>query len=192
MIIALEGNIASGKSTLLPLVAKELGYEYIEEGIENDAKFKELVAKNKQEELSVYAAEYRMNYLKKLDASKNYLVERTPLSSYLFAMADDISEESRNKIFNAMINAPAPELHVYIRSLPHLCKKRINKRKRAGEDKITMKRLRKIHNAHEEWAKIGEDVHKVFTLASDNEMSPYDIAKCINKYMYLRKRGELN
>ena len=133
---------------------------------------------NAGEQLNAYLAEVRSKKVKAFDPNANYLMERSVTSSYLFAMADGSSEETMNKIFHSIVNTPEPALAVYIRCPAHICKKRIRKRGRDGEEGLSMKYLREIERVHDEWSEVGEELHRVLIVDHD-EMSVSDLARLI-------------
>lgn len=182
--ITLEGNIGAGKSTILKELAEKLGATPVEEGIEDDETFKQLVAdigegvKGAGEKLNIYLANKRAAQIKEFKKGGLYLMERSIISSFLFAMADKSSEEALNEIGKLTIKSQPPVLSVYYRTPANECMKRIRKRGRKGEDGIQMRYLLRIEKQHNDWAEVGEELHRVLVV-DDGEMPVGQLAELV-------------
>ncbi|WP_029854331.1 deoxynucleoside kinase [Vibrio parahaemolyticus] len=188
MLITLEGNIGAGKSTLLPELAQELGFQYADENVDNDSMFASIMAAGTSEQINMYMsrklAERNLECVRK---GGDWLVERCPSSSLLFGMAAGNSDEALNTIFRDVVHTPEPDLHVYIRTPLNVCLKRMRKRGRPSELEFYDKKfLRKLEDVHNDWAKVGEDLHKVLTVDYD-EMSIQDLATVIKMYLEMKR-----
>ncbi|HGV9306050.1 TPA: deoxynucleoside kinase [Vibrio fluvialis] len=189
MLITLEGNIGAGKSTLLPLLAKELGFQHADESVDNDSMFTSIMSSGTSEQINMYMshklAERNIECVRK---GGDWLVERCPSSSLLFGMAAGNSDEALNVIYRDVIRAPEPQLHVYVRTPLNVCLRRMRKRGRPAELEFYDKKfLRKLEAVHTEWAKAGEDLHKVLTVDYD-EMSIQDLATVIKMYVEMQSQ----
>ncbi|OOE32297.1 hypothetical protein BZG05_14920 [Salinivibrio kushneri] len=184
MYITIEGNIGAGKTTILKELAEELGFEYQPEGVESDSEFQRLVKSigdgelNAGERLNAYLAKKRVDTIKGFDPAKDYVMERSVTSAMLFAMADGSSDETLDKIYRHIVATPQPYLSIYLRTPAPECMKRIKKRNRSGEQTLPMKYLRKVEKTHDEWAEVGEEVHRVLVI-DDGEMSVGQMAELV-------------
>ncbi|MPX98084.1 hypothetical protein EHW61_15725, partial [Salinivibrio sp. VYel6] len=182
--ITIEGNIGAGKTTILSELAKELGFKYQPEGIESDPEFQRLVKsigdgeESAGERLNAYLAKKRSATIKGFKPDENYVMERSVTSAMLFAMADGSSDATLDKIYRHIIDTPQPYLSIYLRTPAPECMKRIKKRNRSGEQTLPMRYLRKVEKVHDEWAEVGEEVHRVLVI-EDGEMNVPQMAELV-------------
>ena len=98
-LVAIEGNIGVGKSTLLPLLAKELtehdnaDWQLILEDVDSDPEFQRLlqaftVDPARRIEFQRYITNKRSDICKDLDPAYNYIIERSLLSDLVFCQAN--------------------------------------------------------------------------------------------------------
>ncbi|WP_305810105.1 deoxynucleoside kinase [Photobacterium kishitanii] len=88
LIICIEGNIASGKSTLLPKLAAMLQATTILEPVDSDPEFQRLLGLfsfnpadvNARNNFQYYITTQRANLLKNLNPNNCYIIERSLLS----------------------------------------------------------------------------------------------------------------
>lgn len=157
MYITIEGNIGAGKSTLLTELADYLNYTRVEEGIETDETFQRLLkedyqgVENANEALNLYLAQYRSNIIASF-AQGNYLMERSVLSSYLFAQIDGSSEQTVTAIKQTLDQGRQPDFYIYIHTPAATCLERVKQRGRDGEELITLEYLQQVESIHESWA----------------------------------------
>ncbi|MEP7694543.1 deoxynucleoside kinase [Vibrio parahaemolyticus] len=156
--ITLEGNVGVGKSTLLHRLADELGWTAIEEGIESDKGFQDLLKKRYDDptpenvaNLQLYIAGFMADRINALDPNKFYVVERSVFATELFSLA-----ANRPDIIDALaghvLRVPAPVFYLYLTAPPKLCLERINKRARSEEGAgIPLDYLETLHDIHERW-----------------------------------------
>ena len=90
-LIAIEANIAAGKSTLAPKLAKEMGYEYILEEADTNEEFKRLLKDytedpSKRIVFQKWITNHRAELCKKLDPNGKYIIERSLFSDLLFSV----------------------------------------------------------------------------------------------------------
>ena len=168
--ITLEGNIGVGKTTLLHKLAKELGWEPVEEGIEFDEGFQELLAErylNPTDEnvakLQLYVANFMAERINALDPDKYYVVERSVFATELFSLAagrDDIVDALAGHV----LRVRPPLFYIYLAAPPEMCLERISQRDRKGESSISLEYLNILHDLHERWhdlMTLSGRVHKV-------------------------------
>ncbi|MCL6268802.1 deoxynucleoside kinase [Sansalvadorimonas sp. 2012CJ34-2] len=162
--VAVEANIAAGKSTLLPRLAKEMGWEPLKEPVD-DARFTELLEDftkhphdaNRRIRFQKYITERRAELVKGLDSSKNYLIERSLYSDLIFSQANFLSMERPDAMYmdyyydikRRLTDYPRISTVVYLRTTPQVAYDRLINRARAAEDGTPLEYLKDLHNFHE-------------------------------------------
>lgn len=203
-IICLEGNIGSGKSTLLDNLEKEYQRQgrtdviVLREPIgvwENTLdKDGENILKKYYKDPKKYSFPFQvlvfttiMDLMNRTimycKGCKYIICERSIFSSrnifakmlYDDGMIDDIMYKIYEKMFNEFTELYHATQIVYLCGDSDVCYKRIMKRNRSGEDKITLEYLEKCTKYHEEW--LGDDeMKKIPTLRiMVNEEVVYDM-----------------
>ncbi len=162
--VAVEANIAAGKSTLLPLLAAEMGWESLKEPVE-DPTFSELLEDftrhphdaNKRICFQKYITERRANLVNDLDPSKNYLIERSLYSDLIFSQANFLSMEQPNAMYmdyyydikRRLNDYPRISTVLYLRTTPEVAYNRLISRGRQAETGTPLEYLNDLHNFHE-------------------------------------------
>ncbi|WP_281648616.1 deoxynucleoside kinase [Parendozoicomonas sp. Alg238-R29] len=162
--VAVEANIAAGKSTLLPQLAEELGWESLKEPVD-DPRFTELLEDftkhphdaNRRICFQKYITERRANLVKNLDTSKNYLIERSLYSDLIFSQANFLSMEQPSAMYMDYYYDIKRRLHdyprisavVYLRTTPEVAYGRLISRGRNAEDGTPLAYIKDLHNFHE-------------------------------------------
>ncbi|MTI12344.1 deoxynucleoside kinase [Sansalvadorimonas verongulae] len=162
--VAVEANIAAGKSTLLPELAKELGWESLKEPVD-DPRFTELLEDftkhphdaNRRIRFQKYITERRANLVKHLDTSKNYLIERSLYSDLIFSQANFLSMEQPSAMYmdyyydikRRLTEYPRISAVVYLRTTPEVAYGRLLSRARDAEDGTPLSYIKDLHNFHE-------------------------------------------
>lgn len=172
-LISIEGNIGSGKSTLIKLLrhnVKKNNIEFVDEPVEEwatitDDDGKNILTKFYENQEKYSFAFQMMAYIsrlnKLLNAFKNnnsYVITERSMTTdkYVFAKMlydsgkmDMCEYQIYNKWFDAF-NKDTEVTHVvYVKTKPSLCSERIHKRKRIGEDEIPQSYLDDCHHYHE-------------------------------------------
>lgn len=182
-IISIEGNIGSGKSTLVRLLEakyKTSNIHFLCEPVDEWSKFVDEKNENiltkfykDQEKYSftfqIMAYISRLNKLKmkinefKYSNEKNIIITERSLSTdkYVFAQMlydDNKMEKIQLDIYNEWFHAFNRETEIdqiiYIKTKPEVCSKRINERNRSGEESIPLEYLSNCHKYHENMIKI--------------------------------------
>jgi len=172
IIISIEGNICSGKSTLVKILSEKYNKNilFVDEPVSD---WKEMKMDNKNIIEHFYLNKKKFGYLfqstafitrvKRLtealqnDKYKIIITERSMESDkYLFAkmlyeqhILNELEWNVYNKwfdFFNIKIN-----YFIYIRTDINNCIKRIINRNRDGENKISKKYIEELHNKHDDW-----------------------------------------
>jgi deoxyadenosine/deoxycytidine kinase len=172
IIFSIEGNIGSGKSTLISLLKENLdNFVYLPEPVDiwNEIKDKHgvTILEKYYEDNERYAFSFQMMaYISRLSQIKNVIkngvdvliTERSVFTDYnIFAkMLYDSSKINEieyliyKKWFNEFIDElPVPHI-IYIKTKPETCMERVKKRNRKGET-IPLSYLQSCHDYHEKW-----------------------------------------
>jgi deoxyadenosine/deoxycytidine kinase len=180
LVISMEGNIGSGKSTIIKEIkfnfSKIYGVNvvYVDEPVSQWEQIKSKDGKNMIELFYSDPVKYsfsfqmmayisRLSILKKAVESKKYkyiITERclnTDRNVFCKMLYDDgyidkMGYEIYNKWFDEFntFNIEVEYFHMYIRTDPHISKERVDKRARK-EETIPLEYLIKCHQYHEDW-----------------------------------------
>lgn len=175
-VVYIEGNIGSGKSTLVPILAEKLGVGFSLEAVGEWNKVKDsngvtMLAKfYSSMERYAYAFQSlaflsRVEAIDNFDDKENTIVERSIYADReVFAkncMESGILDSAEWEIYckwfdwcHAHIPAHVKSdncLFVYIRASPEVCLERIRIRNRKGEEDIDLSYLQSVHDKHEQW-----------------------------------------
>lgn len=164
IFVAVEANIAAGKSTLLPKLAAELGWEALQEPVD-DPEFTRLLEAftssphdaSQRIAFQEYITERRAQMVSQLPTHKNYLIERSLYSDLIFTQANFLSMSSLDEqymlhyhsIQRRLQDAPMINAVVYLRTEPEIAYQRLLNRARSAEDGTPLHYLRDIHHYHE-------------------------------------------
>ncbi|PJE78884.1 Deoxyadenosine/deoxycytidine kinase [invertebrate metagenome] len=162
--VAIEGNIASGKSTMVPKLAKELGWTHILEPVD-DERFTELLTDftthphdpNRRIRFQKYITERRAVLVQGLDQSKNYLIERSLYSDLIFSQANFLGMEQPDASYmdyyydikRRLVDYPHISAVVYLKTQPEIAYERLVGRSRSAEDGTPLEYIQDIHRFHE-------------------------------------------
>ncbi len=162
--VAVEANIAAGKTTLLPKLAAELGWEHLKEPVD-DPKFTALLEDFTRHpadsgcriRFQQYITERRAALVESLPTDKNYLIERSLYSDLIFTQANFLSMPQPDEnlmlhyceIQRRLKDYPRISAVVYLRTTPEIAHKRLQQRARQAEDGTPLSYIRDIHNYHE-------------------------------------------
>ena len=175
-IISVEGNIGSGKSTIIKLLKEYLkdnnNIIFLQEPVDEWEKIKDknnvTILKKFYENQEKYSFAFQMMaYISRLNLLKN-TIEKNPNSiiiterclntdRYVFAKMlydsgklEDVEYQIYLKWFDSFIDTQLIQKIVYLKTDPNICHFRINKRNRDGELGIPIEYLEKCHLYHEE------------------------------------------
>tara|TARA_B110001450_G_C17573227_1_gene461683 strand:- start:145 stop:738 length:594 start_codon:yes stop_codon:yes gene_type:complete len=157
MIISIDGNIGSGKSTILYDIKKNLNktdYSFIFENLEVYNTWIKLYYQN----MNKYALGFQMEVLlshllnkKKMNLSSYNFIERSPVSCISifgqYLLDNNILSKDEQNIcikYNKEYGW-IPDYIIYIQTDPINCFDRINKRNRNGESMISIEYLQNIN-----------------------------------------------
>ncbi|HIF9256522.1 TPA: deoxynucleoside kinase [Photobacterium damselae] len=161
-LIAIEANIAAGKSTFAPKLAEAMGYEYILEDVDTNEEFKRLLKEytedpTKRINFQRWITKHRAELCNKLDPAGKYIIERSLYSDLIFSLANIFSvprpdgEDMKYyyDIHEALHDYPRVDAVLYLKTDPKVVFNRLLKRGRTEENGTPLKYLQLIHNCHE-------------------------------------------
>lgn len=179
IIIAIDGNIGSGKSTFLRLLKKHLSHKvyFAKEPVQEWQLLKDSqgndILQNFYQDKSRWAYTFqnlafitRINEINKAIASgKKYIItERSVLTDYnIFAKTllqqGDMSY-MEGQIYQHWFHTYSHKVHiqVYIDTDVQHCLQRVRKRGREGEEGLDLQYLQLIHDKHQQWLANRNDV----------------------------------
>ena len=162
--VAVEANIAAGKSTLLPKLAAELDWDPIQEPAE-DPEFARLLTDftthpkdaGKRIAFQQYITDRRAQIVQELPRNRNYLIERSLYSDLIFTQANFLSMEKPDErymlhycdIQRRLDDYPVISAVVYLSTSPKTAHERLLSRARSAEDGTPLDYIRDIHHYHE-------------------------------------------
>ncbi|NQZ91650.1 MAG: deoxynucleoside kinase [Moritella sp.] len=167
-LVAIEGNIGVGKSTLLPLLAKELtehdnaDWQLILEDVDSDPEFQRLlqaftVDPARRIEFQRYITNKRSDICKDLDPAFNYIIERSLFSDLVFCQAN-LAEACRPDgkdldyyydIQTKLVDYPRVSAVVYLRCEAETAYTRMLSRARDAEQGTPREYLQLISDCHD-------------------------------------------
>lgn len=162
--VAVEANIAAGKSTLLPKLAAELDWDAIQEPV-NDPEFTRLLQDFtdhpadalKRIQFQEYITNRRDRIVQELPTDRNYLIERSLYSDLIFTQANFLGMAAPDErymlhyceIQRRLSDYPVISAVVYLRTAPETAYSRLVERARSAEDGTPLTYLCDIYNYHE-------------------------------------------
>jgi len=167
-LVAVEGNIGVGKSTLLPLLANELTkndsgkWQLILEDVDSDPEFQRLlqaftVDASRRIEFQRYITNKRADICKDLDPAYNYIIERSLFSDLVFCQAN-LAEACRPDgqdldyyydIQAKLMDYPRVSAVVYLRSDADTAYERMLSRARNAEQGTPKDYIQLISDCHD-------------------------------------------
>ena len=165
MIIAVEGSIGSGKTTMLDRL-EEMGYTVVREPIDawsfwlngnGDRAFFQCAV------LAWYNAVWpRIRLL------RNVVIERSPFTSrFVFGCHMQHSDLAGiyKALYDRVMDTVDIDMYVFLCTVPSVCYKRVQQRQQPGDDCITLGRLQQLDDLH--WAAVSylkDEGKRVFVL----------------------------
>jgi deoxyadenosine/deoxycytidine kinase len=168
-LIAIEGGISAGKSTLLPALSahmKELTNEewnVIKEPVDEDQEFHRLLKQfidnptdaNKRAEFQMYMTRQRHDLLQEIPDG-NYIIERSLFSDLVFTQCNMLSTEGPTGAYQAsyydikehLNTYPKVDLVVYLDREPEACLNSMKMRDRDGEAAYHLDYFEDLHRFH--------------------------------------------
>ena len=199
MLIYVEGNIGSGKSTFVNLLdkyfdlEKKIVLEPVDEWMSlKDEKNKNLL-ENFYEDQNKWSFAFQMNSfisrVKKIaDLTRNsdipIFVERSVFTDK-HCFAENCYESGKmNKIEYDIYNrwhtwlvdtfSVKPDAYIYLKTSPEISQERTKKRNRDGEETIPLEYLQTLHEKHEKWMNQEKNNHKVLVIDVSEDFNNKD------------------
>lgn len=172
--VVIDGNIGSGKSTQLKLLG-ELGYTIHTEPIDDWPL--DLFYADK----SRWAFLLQMSILRSFCSGGEGIWERSPESSrnvfWKMLLDESTSTRFEDEIYRYFYDTCSwkPDVHVYIRTTPEECHRRIQSRHQEGDSVITLEYLQKLHEYYEDYVAHAEGTVVII----DGNKNPDEILRCI-------------
>lgn len=174
MLISIEGNIGSGKSTLVEYLKSINKYIFVDEPVNEWLSIKdkdgsnalECFYKNQKENAFCFQILAYITRLKKLmdkikESPSNVIIitersietDRNVFAKMLYedGFLSSIEWETYNYWFNTFKDTSKVDLIIYIKTSPEKCLERINKRNRSEETNIKVDYLVKCNKYHDDW-----------------------------------------
>ena len=167
MFYSIEGNIGSGKSTLIEILKKQKNILFLPEPVDSWNEIKDTsgvtILERYYQDQKRYAFPFqmmayitRMNLIKNMVASPDSIVisersiytDREIFAKMLYESGD--IGEIEYQIYLKYFEEIKLDGIIYVQTTPDICLKRIEKRNRKGED-IPLSYLQNCHYYHEEW-----------------------------------------
>lgn len=205
MIISIEGNIGSGKSTILNLLRnKYKGNEnvvFVDEPVsewnevkDGEKSILELFYNDKEKYSFAFQILAYITRLRKLLEALDGPIEKTIIcersiftDKFVFAkmlyqqnFINEIEWKSYNYWFDTFKEKTKLDRIIYINTDPNICLERIKKRNRDGESDISLEYLNHCHLLHQDWL-INENQNKVIEFNGNNNFDG------INEERYVKK-----
>lgn len=176
-LILIEGNIASGKSTIVTALKNLKGFGKIQCILEpldawqniKDSSNENILDKFYKDmqrycyTFQSYAFLTRVALFDDIDYTADYVfMERSVFTDrdvfakncYKQGIMPELEWKIYNDWFSWMINKTFPKLDVtvlYLRCQPFICKQRLDSRARSEEQSVSLQYLTQIHDRHDEW-----------------------------------------
>ena len=191
-IVSIEGNIGSGKSTLIEHLKKNYKKDniiYLEEPVKEwtnikDKNDKNILVKFYEDQKKYSFAFQMMAYISRLDLLRRTIKENPEsiiiterslyTDKYVFAKMlydsdkiEEIEYSIYNRWFSSMIDLAPLNKIIYMKTSPETSFKRIIKRSREGEDNIEEDYIRECNRYHDEMFKHIDDNNNIEKLIID-------------------------
>jgi deoxyguanosine kinase len=175
MLISIEGNIGSGKSTIIDFIKSQNRYVYIDEPVQEWLSIRDNQGNNALE--CFYKDQHKnafcfqvLAYITRLTklmekinqiGDKNVIVitersietDKNVFAKMLYddGMISSIEWETYNYWFDSFKKSSNVDHIIYVKTSPDKCLERINTRNRVEESNITLDYLTKCNNYHDNW-----------------------------------------
>ena len=161
--IAVAGNIGVGKSTLTSLLSQRLSWEPFLEGVSDNpylADFYEDMATWSFHSQIFFLASRLRNHRQLLERPNSVIQDRTVYEDaevfarnlYLQGLMGERDYETYNALYQAVTSIlPPPNLVIYLRASVPTLKRRIDRRGRTFERRITDDYLSQLNGLYEDW-----------------------------------------
>lgn len=172
-IITIDGNIGSGKSSILNYLHKTLKNPVDLEPVDSWQVYLNNIYNNKS---NLFNFQVRIwldrCWIQHNTENKNIFVERSPY----FIKNCFIELAKKNNLitdvdYNTLLDLHKKtdplwldNIYIYLKSKPDMCLTRIKKRNRQSENNITLEYLNDLHDLHEEYVEKLKKINKVYII----------------------------
>lgn len=189
MIVTIGGNIGCGKTTILSKLKQNTRINVFTEPIEKWGSWLDLFYSDKQR----YSFPFQMKilidflYLEKTVEDPLLITERSPQDSLnVFAKALVDSKDLSYMEFNLLKEYVdkigwVPNVYIYVRTSPEICKARMDARNRECECGVTLDYLRVIHDKYESFTSKALEDNKCFLHIVDGTQSADTVYTEVNR-----------
>ena len=194
MIISFEGNIGSGKSTLIQELKNDKNgseYKFIPENLEKYKIWLDLYYKNMGKYALGFQMEVLLSHLKNksiMNKTSINFIERSPLTCIeifgKYLLDNDILSNEEQNLCKEYCKEYGwiPEYIIYIKTDPNICLERINKRNRNGESSISLKYLQDIDKLYNELPNIYTSIKFYVVNGNEDEITVFrNVNDILNK-----------
>lgn len=159
MIITIDGNIGSGKSTVLNYLHKYKNYQIDLEPIDKWKSFLDDIYLNNKGYFNLQLRVWLDRaWIQEKENNSIIFMERSPffirntfnINDYNYNNINEDEYNVINEMYNKTDNIWKSNLYIYLRSSPDKCLQHIIERGRINEMNINLQYITNIHNLHEE------------------------------------------
>ena len=159
-IIAIEGPVGVGKSTLARALADRLGARLVEEDVEGNPFIREFYADPTRTAFQTQMFFMLSRYQQQLELRQGDLFAHTTVSDYMFQKDRIFAYLTLNEAELALYDRiyqlldpriPRPDLVVYLQARAEVLLERIRSRSRTWERPITLEYLEKVNRAYNDY-----------------------------------------
>jgi len=191
-IITIDGNIGSGKSTILNYLHSNYNIYIDLEPLDKWKFFLDNIYNNKKNYFNFQIRVWLdRSWIQEKDYNTTIIMERSPYfirnTFNKYTYDNNLITTQENNIINELYNKTDiiwnSNNYIYLKSDPEKCLERINKRGRENEKNITLEYLKSIHKYHEDtYKKAIENNMNIINIDIENK-SLAEISEIIINYL---------
>ena len=191
-IVTVDGNIGSGKSTVLNYIHRNHKIPIDLEPIENWKSYLENFYNNKN---SIFNLQLRVwldrAWIQEKEEKVLLLMERSPflikktfnVAAHMNDNLNDNEFQILNELYNKTDSIWNSNYYIYLRSNPNKCIERVKSRGRKCEENITLEYLQQLHNLHEINYKYAIENNYIIYMIDIEEKDTSEISELILEFI---------